>query len=137
LSKISPAGYRFPEPFAGVQVNFCKNIKSEAFGVPETLNRIRRPKGTSSEAGDYIRSGDSCGNIRMVCGLCGSKNPLRSNQAIAQELGRLSAHIFDSSAPCCPLEACSSHGVPVSTPGFYVRNATVTQKESAVSKAKA
>jgi transposase-like protein len=122
LSKISPAGYRFPEPFAGVQVNFCKNIKCEAFGVPETLNRIRRPKGTSSEAGDYIRSGDSRGNIRMVCGLCGSKNPLRSNQAIAQELGRLSAHIFDSSAPCCPLEACSSHGVPVSTPGFYVRN---------------
>ena len=122
MSKISPAGYRFPEPFAGVQVNFCKNIKCEAFGVPETLNRVRRPNGIPSEAGDYIRNGDSRSNIRMVCGLCGSKNPLRSNEAIAQELGRLSAHIFDSSAPRCPIETCSSHGVPVTTPGFYVRN---------------
>jgi len=122
LAKISPADYRFPEPFAGVQVNFCKNIKCKAFGAPETLNRVRRPKGTSPETGDYIRTGDSRGNVRMLCGLCGSQNPLRSNEAIAQELGRLSAHIFDSSAPRCPTETCSSHVVPVTTPGFYARN---------------
>ena len=122
MSKISPAGYRFPEPFAGVQVNFCKNIKCVAFGVPETLNRVRRPKGTSPEAGDYTRTSDSRDNMRMLCGLCGSQNPLRSNEAVAQELGRLSAHIFDSSAPRCPTETCSSHVVPVTTPGFYVRN---------------
>lgn len=50
--------YRFPEPFSGVQVNFYKNIKCKAFGVPETLHRIRRPKGTSSQAWDYIRTDD-------------------------------------------------------------------------------
>lgn len=122
MSKISPAGYRFPEPSSGVQVNFCKNIQCEAFGVPETLHRVRRPKKASSKAGDYIRSGDSRGNARMLCSLCGSKNPLRSNEAIAQELGRLSAHIFDVKEPCCPNEDCTSHAVSVDTPGFYVRN---------------
>lgn len=122
MSKISPAGYRFPEPSSGVQVNFCKNIKCEAFGVPETLHRIRRPKETSSKAGDYIRTGDGRNNKQMKCGLCGSKNPLRSNEAISQELGRLSAHIFDSKGPCCPNEACTSHTVSVETPGFYARN---------------
>lgn len=122
MSKISPAGYRFPEPASGVQVNFCKNIKCEAFGVPETLNRVRRPKGTSSKSGDYIRSGDSRGNVRMQCGLCGSKNPLRSNEAIAQELSRLSGHIFDAREPCCPNEDCSSQTISVTTPGFYARN---------------
>jgi hypothetical protein len=75
LSKISPAGYRFPEPFAGVQVNFCKNIKCEAFGMPETLNRVRRPKGTSPEVGDYIRTSDSRGNMRMLCGLWRQSEP--------------------------------------------------------------
>ena len=105
-----------------MQVNFCKNIKCEAFGVPETLNRVRRPKGTAPKAGDYIRNGDSRDNVRMVCGLCGSKNPLRNNEAIAQELARISRHIFDDQAPCCPNEACTSHSVPITTPGFYVRN---------------
>jgi hypothetical protein len=122
LSKISPGGCRFPEPFAGLQDNFCENIKCEAFGMPDTLNRVRRPKGTSPEAGDYIRTSDSRGNMRMLCRLCASQNPLRSNEAITQELGRLSAHIFDSSAPRCPTETCSSHVVLVTTPGFYVRN---------------
>jgi transposase-like protein len=122
LSKISSAGYRFPEPFSGVQVNFCKNIKCKAFGVPETLNRVRRPKGTSSQAGDYVRTSDARNNMQMKCGLCGSKNPLRSNEAIAQELGRFSRHIFDAKEPCCPNEACTSHSVSINTPGFYVRN---------------
>lgn len=122
MSKISLAGYRFPEPASGVQVNFCKNIKCEAFGVPEALYRVRRPNNTSAKAGDYTRSPDSRGNIRMICGLCGSKNPLRSNEAVAQELNRLSAHIFDVTALCCPHETCSNHTAPVTNPGSYVRN---------------
>ncbi|APW46538.1 IS1/IS1595 family N-terminal zinc-binding domain-containing protein [Rhodoferax antarcticus] len=121
MSKISSAGYRFPEPFTGVQVNFCKNIKCAAFGVPETLHRVRRSKATSSQAGDYIRSGET-NRPRMKCGLCGSLNPFRSNEAIAEELGRLSAHIFDSREPCCPSEGCTNHTVPVSALGSYVRN---------------
>lgn len=60
--------------------------------------------------------------MNMKCGLCGSKNPLRSNESIAQELGRLSAHIFDAKQTCCPNEACTSRSVPVETLGFYVRN---------------
>jgi len=122
LSKISSAGYRFPEPSSGVQVNFCKNIKCAAFGVPETLHRARRPKGTEPKAGDYIRTGDARGSIRIQCGVCGSKNPLRNNESIAQELGRLSAHIFDLIGPCCPDAACGNHNVPVTAPGQYVHN---------------
>jgi len=52
-----------------------ENIKCVAFGVPETLNRVRRRKGMSSQAGDYIRNDDGRNNIQVKCGLCGSKNP--------------------------------------------------------------
>lgn len=105
-----------------MQVNFCKNIKCKAFGVPETLHKIRRPKGTSPKAGDYIRTGNSRGNVRIQCGLCGSQNPRRSNESIAQELSRLSAHIFDTREACCPHEACGNHNVAVTAAGQYVRN---------------
>ena len=90
--------------------------------MPETLNRVRMLKGMSSQAGDYIRNDDGRNNIQMKCGLCGSKNPLRSNEAIAQELGRHSAHIFEDTVPCCPAQDCVNRTVPVTTASHFVRN---------------
>jgi hypothetical protein len=118
LSKISPAGFRFPSPDAGVQVNFCKNLECDAFGVPETLGRVRRPKGILPQAGDYTRVGRVT-RTRMKCGVCGSNNPIRSNAAIAEEFARLSAHIFDKPVLSCPSAECDNFGSPVTEPGLY------------------
>lgn len=80
MAKLDEAGYRFPAPVDGVQVNFCKNVACAAFGVPEKPNRVRRSKGTQPEAGDYIRVGES-DRTRMKCSLCVSYSPFRSNAA--------------------------------------------------------
>ena len=103
MAKLTAAGYRFPAPADGVQVNFCKNVSCEAFGVPETLHRVRRSKFSLPAAGDYIRGGEA-DRVRMVCALCGSKNPLRSNAAIVEERRRLNQSSFDTEAPGCPNE---------------------------------
>jgi transposase-like protein len=104
-----------------VQVNFCKNVECLAFGVSETLHRVRRPKNTPAQPGDYIQSGEA-NRVRMKCSVCGSKNPVRSNAAVAEEFARLSAHIFDKPVPSCPHEDCDNYGSPVTEPGLYARN---------------
>ena len=90
-------GDGFPAPADGVQVNFCKNVSCEAFGVPETLHRVRRSKFSLPAAGDYIRGGE-VDRVQMVCALCGSKNSLRSNTAIVEERRRLNQRSFDTEA---------------------------------------
>lgn len=120
MAKLLASGHRFPAPADGVQVNFCKNVSCKAFGVPETLHRIRRSKRTLPAAGDYIRGGTP-ERLRMVCALCGSKNPLRSNSAIVEELRRLNQSSSDAPTPSCPDETCGNHGSPVSAPGLYAR----------------
>ena len=120
MAKLTAAGYRFPAPADGVQVNFCKNVSCEAFGVPETLHRVRRSKFSLPAAGDYIRGGEA-DRVRMVCALCGSKNPLRSNAAIVEERRRLNQSSFYTEAPGCPNETCDNHGFPVPEAGRYAR----------------
>lgn len=121
MAKISPAGFRFPPPDAGVQVNFCKNVECDAFGVPEIQHHVRRSKFSKPEPGIYTRVGQVT-KTRMKCGVCGSYNPIRSNAGIAEEFHRLSAHIFDRPGPSCPHEDCDNYGSPVTEPGLYARN---------------
>jgi transposase-like protein len=120
MAKLTEAGYRFPEPAEGVQVNFCKNIRCTAFGVPEKLYRVRRSKFATPEAGDYIREG-AADDIRLKCSLCGSKNPVRSNKAIVEELHRIGNASADQSLTSCPSPDCENHGVPLWEPGRYAR----------------
>lgn len=120
MAKLTAAGYRFPAPADGVQVNFCKNVSCKAFGVPETLHRIKRSKFSTPEAGDYIRVGTT-DRTRMKCALCGSLNPLRSNAAIVEERDRLTQGGFNAPEPSCPDETCDNHGSPVSEAGLYAR----------------
>ena len=120
MAKLTAAGYRFPEPADGVQVNFCKNVRCKAFGVPETLHRVRRSKFALPAAGDYKRGGE-VDRVRMICALCGSINPLRSNAAIVEERRRLNQSSFDTETPTCPNATCDNHGFPVSEAGRYAR----------------
>jgi hypothetical protein len=70
LAKISLAGFRFPAPVEGGQVNFCKDIHCSAFGVPETPHLVKRAPGAVPEPGDYTRHGIS-GGVVMKCVMYG------------------------------------------------------------------
>jgi transposase-like protein len=120
LAKISPAGYRFSAPVDGVQVNFCKNVRCTAFGLSETLHRVRRTPGMAPEPGDYTRVGANR-TTQMKCGVCGSSNPMRSNEAVVEELLRVSAHMFGKRVPACPNDGCTNHLVPVTEVGHYAK----------------
>ncbi|MFL6678824.1 MAG: hypothetical protein ACJ8IK_10825 [Burkholderiaceae bacterium] len=120
MAKISPAGYRFSAPVDGVQVNFCKNVRCAAFGVPETLHRTRRAPGVAPEPGDYTRLGAN-GATQMKCGVCGSSNPMRSNQAVVEELLRVSAPMFGKRVASCTNDECANHLVPVTEAGRYAK----------------
>lgn len=120
MAKLTAAGYRFPEPAEGVQVNFCKNVRCAAFGIPEKLHRVRRSKFAAAEAGDYIREGTT-DDIRLKCALCGSRNPVRSNKAIVEELHRIRSVTAADPSVSCPSPECENHGVPTTESGRYAR----------------
>jgi transposase-like protein len=120
LATISSAGFRFPAPVEGVQVNFCKNVRCAAFGVPETAHRVRRAVGTAPEPGDYTRHGIS-GGVLMKCGVCGGHMPIRSNQGVVEEVVRLSSYLRQTALPSCPVDTCANFGVPVAVEGRYAK----------------
>lgn len=119
MAKISSAGFRFPAPVEGVQVNFCKNVGCPAFGVPETLHRVKRAPGASPEPGDYTRAGTS--GYLMRCGVCKADMPIRSNQGVVEEVSRLADYLRQQSQPSCPVEGCENYGVPIAVDGRYAR----------------
>lgn len=119
MAKISSAGFRFPAPVEGVQVNFCKNVRCAAFGVPETTHRLKRAPGAAPQPGDYTRSGTS--GFLMKCGVCGAHMPIRSNQGVVEEVGRLASYLRQGPQSSCPAEECENFGVPVVVEGRYAR----------------
>ena len=67
MAKLTAAGYRFPAPADGVQVNFCKNVSCEAFGVSESLHRVSRAKVSLSRSqGLHPRGGLGGPSARKV-----------------------------------------------------------------------
>lgn len=88
--------------------------------MPETLHRTKRAAGAVPEPGDYTRHGVS-GATLMKCGVCKSHMPVRSNQAVVEELHRLSAHMHGKPAPSCANGDCANFGVPVTEKGRYAR----------------
>lgn len=119
MAKISSAGFRFPAPVEGVQVNFCKNVRCAAFGVPETVHRVKRAPGASPEPGDYTRSGAS--GFLMKCGVCRAHMPIRSNQGVVEEITRLTAYLRQQPSTSCPSADCANFGVPTAVEGRYSR----------------
>ena len=116
-ANISPAGYRFSAPVDGVQVHFCKNERCAAFGPPETLHHVRRTPEMAPEPRDYMRVGANS-TTQSKCGVCGSSNPMRSNEAVVEELLRLRARLFGKRVPCCLNDECRNHIVPVTEHGL-------------------
>jgi len=122
LAKISPSGHRAPAPYEGLNVNFCKNPKCANFGVAETLHRMKRAPGAPSQPGDYSLVASGRGKPQLKCGLCGEILPMRSNQAVHEELARVMSYLLPPVEPSCTHNACALFGVPLSgAAGQYVR----------------
>lgn len=121
MAKLTASGYRFPEPAGDLQVNFCKNVRCAAFGVPETLHRVRRSKGQAGQPGDYSRVGAGLKVTGMKCLVCGSYMPIRNNQGILEEVQRFCAPSEGKPSPSCPNEDCDNFGSPVTEHGLYAR----------------
>lgn len=111
----APAIPRVPPDVGGIQVNHCKNPICDNFGVPPSLGR--RPAGTPPGKGSYnITGGGTGGSIKLLkCELCGETPPIKSNQAIFEELSRMSAHFrVEVPEPACKNKDCANHGLPLS-----------------------
>lgn len=117
MTKISPAGFKAPAPFDGINVNFCKNPKCANFGVPESPNRGRRPSGGLFQPGDYNLVASGKGKPILKCMLCGEGMPMRSNQGIQEELTRVMAYLAPHDGPSCPTEGCAMFSVPAALAG--------------------
>ena len=122
MAKISPSGHRAPAPHEGLNVNFCKNPKCANFGVGETLHRVKRAHGAPSQVGDYSLVASGRGKPQLKCALCGEILPMRSNQALHEELARVLSYLLPLGEPSCTNAVCALAGVPLSrAAGQYAR----------------
>ena len=99
---------RSPATYAGIQINFCKNPVCANFGIPvgEKLKRSTNP---------YRIASSGKGLPVAFCNACCESFPLKSNKGVHEELERMLAFLEGASAqPCCPVEGCSNHRIPVS-----------------------
>jgi transposase-like protein len=108
-------GTRIPEEINRIQVNFCKNPRCPNFGVPASTKE--QPRGSKVREGgrdSYTMSGVSgrgyTSSIR--CDLCRETLPLKSNQAIVEEIGRLSAYLVETPI-MCPNTQCENHTIDI------------------------
>lgn len=103
---------RVPPEVNGIQYNFCKNPKCSNFGSPAPA------ESKAGVLGPYALTGT--GTTRsMRCNACGEHFIQKSNQAIFEELSRLTQFRKPLTETCCPHETCENHTVPVSTPKKY------------------
>lgn len=73
------AKLRAPEPYAGIQVNFCKNPVCANFGVPIGEKRAR-------STNPYRLAAAGKGFPLGFCIPCNESFPLKSNKGIHEEL---------------------------------------------------
>lgn len=112
-SPIKPT--RVPAMVEGIQVNYCKNPGCQNYGIPaqEKCGRQQMNDG-------YVASGGGTSIPVLKCKFCGEFPPIKSNQAISEELIRLLADLIPKPAPSCPDSQCTNHNFPVSaSKGHY------------------
>ena len=81
---------RVPPPFAGIQVNFCKNVECGHFGEPASTEKQPRGPGARERENDgYILGSKDGFRTRLICKACGQYSILKSNRGVAEERRRL------------------------------------------------
>ena len=119
---LSTALPRVPPELGGIQVNCCRNPLCENFGTLARTGRVargRRPRGQNVPPDPYRVHGLGRRVPGLLCRSCRRVVPIKSNQAIAEELTRITAP-GSRAAACCPEPACANHGVPLPA-GRYKR----------------
>lgn len=111
-----------PPPYAGININFCKNPKCRNFGVPAEIVSYRRLSGTplaTTPGKAYKRFSRAKMRPKLECLLCGEAFGVKSNLAIAEELERISAYLKPADPICCATPECPNGTVPVGTRSAY------------------
>jgi hypothetical protein len=126
VSKISSTANsglerRFPLPFEGVDVNFCRTPTCVSYGV--NPDPYKRPNGAPPAPPGVLRGVVSGAQHEEFfdCPHCTSTARLKNNRAIAEEYRRLKGlQERDPNAPACSTEGCFAHGLlPEEHPEFY------------------
>ncbi len=114
---------RFPLPFEGVDINFCRNPQCATYGVfPDPF---KRPNGTEPAPPDVLR-GVVAGKKHeefFKCPTCTKTSRIKNNRAIVEEYKRLKyLQEYDPTVPSCQSDGCFAHGMaPETSPEFYRR----------------
>ena len=113
-----PKPPRIPLEVAGIQVNSCKSPLCQNFGYPASATRPYRRAGTPTVLGDYTVTARGKENPALKCEFCGETTPLRSNQAIVEELARITDYLTPRvEEPCCHNADCAQFNIPLSSAG--------------------
>lgn len=100
---------RVPPEASGINVNHCKSPTCPNFGHPPSSVRPYRSKGTKPVPGDYTIAGLGKANPGLKCAFCGEVAPIRSNEAIVEEVWRQIGHILsDDPTPPIACPHCAS-----------------------------
>lgn len=114
---------RIPKVVDGIQVNFCKNPACANFGVaasPEKQPRGPGARDRNRDAYNVIGSKRrEAHGVFLNCHYCGESPSMKSNQAIQEELLRLSSYLQPQPAASCPNEDCPNHRTPVGNKQGY------------------
>jgi transposase-like protein len=121
LAPIAPP--RIPVPVDGIQVNFCKNPCCLNFGKPasaEAQKVGRAQKAAGAVLDNYIVVGSTSKDGQPIpllkCKRCGEHPTIKSNLAIAQEVGRFwPANNLRNAAPSCQNPSCVNYRKPIKT----------------------
>ncbi len=87
-----------PKDAQGLQLNFCKTLACDNFGL--------------SDAERYVLQHVNPKRPAMVCRECGAFPPLLNNQSVLDELKRLK-HLQADGVPACKTEDCENNGLSV------------------------
>ena len=96
---------------------FYKKPKCANFGVPETPFRGKLATGAAPPPGDYNLAAASKGLPPLQRLLCRETMPMRSNQAVHEELARVMGYLVPLSGPSYQTNLCSRLNVPLSAAG--------------------
>lgn len=109
----------------GIQVNHCRNVECENFGVSprQDVRRGRSRRHTPRVSDDYRIVGKRTQTApkNLLCTKCQQRSSIKSSLGIKENLTRISAYLAPSPAPSCPNARCKNRRVPISASGRYYR----------------
>lgn len=97
---------RIPAEHEGLQLNFCRNLECENFGVPPLA-----VAGSGTASTDGYRAIGRVTESTIYCSRCNQSFSLKSNRATIEEFERQRAPFMRIDDPACQNLACVNHAV--------------------------